>query len=80
LFSLLVAPSSGAANTFLLSRSSTGTPIALAVFDALSRNRPVALGEVTSLQVLSRMVPGLDPELANLQERMIALASGARAI
>jgi hypothetical protein len=63
---------------FLLSRSQSNAPIALAIFDALARNRPVSLGEVTSLQVLSREIPGLDPELANLQERMIALASGAR--
>jgi hypothetical protein len=61
----------------LLSRSQNNAPIALAVFDALARNRPVPLGEVTQLQVLSRLVPGLDPELANLQQRMIALASGA---
>ncbi len=63
---------------FLLSHSQSNAPIALAIFDALSRNRPVSLGEITSLQVLSRSVPGLDPELASLQERMIALASGAQ--
>jgi len=77
LFSLLVGPKDGAA--MWLSRVGGGAPIALAVFDALARNRPVPLGEVTSLQVLSRLVPGMDPELATLQERMIALASGAAA-
>jgi hypothetical protein len=66
-------------NELLLSRSQSMAPIALAVFDALARNRPVPLGEVTSLQVLSRLIPGVDPELATLQERMIALASGAAA-
>ena len=74
LFALLVGPRDGAA--MWLSRVGGGAPIALAVFDALARNRPVPLGEVTSLQVLSRVIPGMDPELATLQERMIALASG----
>jgi hypothetical protein len=37
----------------------------------------VPLGEITRLQVLSRVVPGdHDAELGELQQRMIALASG----
>jgi hypothetical protein len=59
-----------------LSRTAAGVPIALAVFDALSRNHPVALGETTGLQVLSRVVPGEDGSMGDLRERMIALASG----
>jgi hypothetical protein len=81
LFSLLVQPRAGAPiNTMLLSRGPdhpSAAPVALAVFDALSRNRPVQLGEITRPQVLSRVVPGLDgnSELSELQQRMIALAS-----
>ena len=80
LFALLVKSSAGVVNTLCLSRTSPSSatpPLALAVFDALSRNQPVPLGEVTRLQVLSRIVPGSgDEELAQLQQRMIALASG----
>jgi hypothetical protein len=72
LFDLLV--SSG--NLLTLSRSSNGTPIAMAVFDALARNAPVPLGESTGLQVLSRVVPGDDGSVDDLRQRMIALASG----
>jgi hypothetical protein len=74
LFDLLV----GSSNTWTLSRTDQGTPIALAVFDALARNRPVALGESTGLQVLSRTVPGDDGSLDDLRQRMIALASGGK--
>jgi hypothetical protein len=82
LFALLVQSRNGSANTMLLSRASdqgsTSAPIALAIFDVLSRNRPVALGEITRPQVLSRAVPGVgaDGEMSELQQRMIALASG----
>jgi hypothetical protein len=77
LFELLVKPG----EPLLLSRGGDGTmpvamPIAMAVFDALSRNRPVLPGESTGLQVLSRVVPGEDGALSDLRERMIALASG----
>ncbi len=52
-------------------------PLALAIFDMLSRNRPVPLGELTAIQVLSRLIPGEDPSArTHLQERMIALANG----
>jgi hypothetical protein len=72
----LLAPASDAVH---LSRTtSDGVPIALAVFDALARNRPVVLGESTGLQVLSRSIPGEDGALADLRERMIALASGGK--
>ena len=75
IFDLLVP----ASDAMLLSRTSgTGMPIALAVFDALSRNRPVMLGESTGLQVLSRVVPGEDGSLGDLRERMITLASGGK--
>jgi hypothetical protein len=79
LFALLVQSQAGVVNTLCLSRNSmtAAPPLALAVFDALSRNRPVPLGEITRLQVLSRIVPGsAEEELAQLQQRMIALASG----
>jgi hypothetical protein len=77
LFSLLVRSSRGVVNTMTLSRQDgESAPLALAVFDALARNRPAPLGEVTGLQVLSRVVPGEDPARAQLQERMIAMASG----
>ena len=73
LFDLLVPGS----NAVHLSRNgSDQMPIALAVFDALARNRPVVLGETTGLQVLSRPIPGEDSSLADLRQRMIALASG----
>jgi hypothetical protein len=74
IFDLLVQP----AEAMLLSRNSAsaGMPVALAVFDALSRNRPVSLGESTGLQVLSRSIPGEDGSLGDLREKMIALASG----
>jgi hypothetical protein len=72
LFDLLV----GSGNLLTLSRSGNGSPIALAVFDALSRNHPVELGESTGLQVLSRVVPGDDGSVDDLRQRMIALASG----
>jgi hypothetical protein len=73
IFDLLVQP----AEAMLLSRNSAsaGMPVALAVFDALSRNRPVSLGESTGLQVLSRSIPGEDGSLGDLREKMIALAS-----
>lgn len=81
LFALLVRSPGGVVNTMMLSRSgnvpTNGAPIALAVFDALARNRPVPIGEITGLQVLSRVVPGDDPALPRLQQRMIALASGS---
>jgi hypothetical protein len=76
LFELLV----GSGNLLTLSRTPAGVPIALAVFDALSRNRPPMLGESTGLQVLSRSVPGDDGSLDDLRQRMIALASGERRI
>jgi hypothetical protein len=79
LFALLVRSHEGAINTtMLLSRTAAAPPPALAVFDALCRNRPVPLGEITRLQVLARAVPGgeADDEVAQLQQRMIALASG----
>jgi hypothetical protein len=72
LFDLLV----GSGNLLTLSRSSNGTPIAMAVFDALVRNTPVELGESTGLQVLSRVVPGDDGSVDDLRQRMITLASG----
>ena len=82
LFALLVRSPAGALNVMTLSRGagspSTAAPLALAIFDALSRNQPVALGESTGLQVLARLVPGEDDERAELQERMIALASARR--
>jgi hypothetical protein len=76
LFALLVRSNDAGVRTMTLSRTGAGAtpPLALAVFDALSRNRPAPLGEITGLQVLSRIVPG-DPALAELQDRMIALAS-----
>jgi hypothetical protein len=74
LFDFLV----GSGNLLTLSRTAAGVPIALAVFDALSRNHPVALGESTGLQVLSRIVPGDDGSPGDLRERMIALASGGK--
>ena len=76
LFNLLVTPRDGVANTLLLSRSAGEPSIAIAVFDALSRNRPAPLGEVTSFQVLNRAAPGDDGSIGDLRERMIALASG----
>jgi hypothetical protein len=76
LFNLLVKPIDGSTNLLMLSRTATGLPIALAVFDALARNRPVPFGETTGVQVLTRNVPGEDGSLAELRERMIALASG----
>jgi hypothetical protein len=74
LFDLLV----GSGNLMTLSRKSDGTPIAMAVFDLLARNHPVALGETTGLQVLSRTIPGDDGSLDDLRQRMIALASGGK--
>jgi hypothetical protein len=76
LFDLLVNPTNSATNTMLLSRSAGGSPIAIAVFDALSRNHPAPLGELTGVQVLSRTVPGDEGATDTLRERMIALASG----
>ncbi len=64
-----------------LSRTATGRPLAVAVFDALAANRPVPLGEATGpqsagrLHLLSRPVPGGEA-VADLTGRMIALASG----
>jgi hypothetical protein len=60
-----------AAMTF--SRTDPAGSVAAAVFDALAANRPVPVGEVTGLQVLSRLVPGDDRSV--LQKQMIALAS-----
>ena len=74
IFDLLV----GSTSTWTLSRTDAGIPVALAVFDALARNRPVGLGECTGLQVLSRVVPGEDGSLDDLRQRMIALASGGK--
>ena len=74
LFDLLVA----SGNLLTLSRKSDGIPIAMAVFDLLARNHPVALGETTGLQVLSRNIPGDDGSLDDLRQRMIALASGGK--
>jgi hypothetical protein len=74
LFNLLARPS----NLLMLSRTPSGLPIALAVFDALARNRPVPLGEMTGVQVLTRNIPGEDGALDDLRERMIALASGQK--
>jgi hypothetical protein len=50
----------------------------MAVFDLLARNHPIALGETTGLQVLSRAIPGDDGSLDDLRQRMIALASGGK--
>jgi hypothetical protein len=75
LFNLLARPT----NLLMLSRTSSGLPIALAVFDALARNQPVPLGETTGVQVLTRNIPGDDGGLDDLRERMIALASGRMA-
>jgi hypothetical protein len=72
LFNLLARP----ANLLMLSRTSNGLPLALAVFDALARNKPVPLGEMTGVQVLTRNIPGEDGALEDLRERMISLASG----
>ena len=64
-----------------LSRTPTGRPLAVAVFDALATNRPVPLGEVTGpqspgrLHLLARTVPGGEAA-CDLTGRMIALASG----
>jgi hypothetical protein len=74
LFNLLARPT----NLLMLSRTPSGLPIALAVFDALARNRSVPLGEMTGVQVLTRNIPGDDGALDDLRERMIALASGGR--
>jgi hypothetical protein len=76
LFALLVRSADGTVNTLMLSRNGGPAPLALAVFDLLARNQPAPLGETTSLQVLSRNVPGLDDERLELQQRMIELASG----
>ena len=58
LFGLLVRSRTGEIKTMMLSRQSPEIgPIALAVFDALSRNRPAALGETTSIQILSASSP-----------------------
>jgi hypothetical protein len=70
IFDLLAKP----ANLLMLSRTSAGLPLALAVFDALAKNVPVPLGEMTGVQVLSRTVPGEEGD--ELRERMIAMASG----
>jgi hypothetical protein len=88
LFAMLVRSADGALNIMALSRSPfsslaggqacVAAPLALAVFDALSRNQPVPLGEATQLQVLSRRIPGEDDERIELRDRMIALASARR--
>jgi hypothetical protein len=70
IFNLLAKPT----NLLMLSRTSNGLPLALAVFDALAKNVPVPLGEMTGVQVLSRMVPGEEGDA--LREKMIAMASG----
>jgi hypothetical protein len=78
LFALLVRGTDGALNVMTLSHASAAasmTPLALAVFDALARNHTVSLGQVTELQVLSRLIPGQDDEQAELRQRMINLAS-----
>ncbi len=78
IFDLLVQPGQGGdgGGAMHLSRGDGGASIAMAVFDALARNRPALLGESTGLQVLSRSVPGEDGSLGDLREKMIALASG----
>jgi hypothetical protein len=77
LFALLVRDELAGLRTMTLSRATENSPpLALAIFDALSRNRPAPLGEVTPLQVLSRTAPGDDDATAELRQRMIALASG----
>lgn len=78
LFALLVRDAHGQVRTITLSRGSDedATPLALAIFEVLGRNRPAPLGEVTALQALSRQSPGDDGATAELQNRMIALASG----
>jgi hypothetical protein len=76
LFALLVRSTDGTVNTMMLSHNGGPAPLALAVFDLLAKNQPAPLGETTSLQVLSRNVPGLDDERLELQQRMIELASG----
>jgi hypothetical protein len=60
--------------TMTFSRGESPTSIAGAIFDALAANKPVATGEATGLQVLSRLVPGDDR--SDLQKTMIALANG----
>ncbi len=70
--------------TIGLSRTASGRPLAAAVFDALSTNRPVPLGERTGpqsagrLHLLARAVPGAEGR-TDLTDRMIALASGSAA-
>jgi hypothetical protein len=76
LFTLLVRTADGAVNTMTLSHHGNSAPLALAVFDLLAKNHPTPFGESTSLQVLSRNVPGLDDDRLELQRRMIELASG----
>ena len=70
--------------TIGLSRTAGGRTLAAAVFDALSTNRPVPLGERTGpqsagrLHLLARAVPGAEVS-ADLTGRMIALANGSTA-
>ena len=80
LFRLLARTDAGQVQTMCLSRqpgdgSASSSPLALAVFDAVARNRPVVLGEATGVQVLSRAIPG-SADMTDLQRRMIEMASG----
>jgi hypothetical protein len=59
--------------TMTFSRGESPATIAGAIFDALAANKPVAIGEATGLQALSRLVPGDDR--SDLQKAMIALAN-----
>ena len=75
LFRLLARSDAGQVRTLCLSRQpgdASASPLALAVFDAVMRNRPMPVGEVTGVQVLSRVVPG-SAESFELRQRMIEM-------
>lgn len=59
---LLIAPAKDKQNVLALSASGledeSAPPLALAVFEALGENKPVALGAQSGVQVLNRNVPG----------------------
>jgi hypothetical protein len=79
LVGLLVRGGDGKANIFALSRAANprgGRCLALGVADILLENEPVSLGERTSLQAMSRQVPGEESSpIDELRNYMTKIAS-----
>jgi hypothetical protein len=79
LFAALVRPPGGKVNLIGLSRAANAlgdVALGLAVFDALADNIPVALGEASGVQILSRAAGDpCDDDRSRLTRRMIDIAN-----